>query len=138
MITKEALHKKTPQEITALLYEACLDRLEEAKYAIENKDYIVANSKLQKSSDILNRLGGGLNYEAGIVADQLETVYNYLADKVVQANYKKDITIIDEVTRHLTGISLAWHNAMEKNEDIMPKSIRNKASAYEQNMIFKD
>ncbi len=101
MITNEALHKKTPQEITALLYEACLDNLEVAKTYIDQKDYLGANVKLQKANDILHRLGAGLNYEAGIVADQLDSLYNYLTDRVVQANYLKDIVIIDEVIKNV-------------------------------------
>ncbi|HHY21802.1 MAG TPA: flagellar export chaperone FliS, partial [Bacilli bacterium] len=63
-ITNEALHKKTPQEITSLLYEACHNNLSSAITAILEKEYIDANEYLKKANDILHRLGGGLNYEA--------------------------------------------------------------------------
>jgi len=117
VISNEALHKKTPQEITALLYEACLDNLELAKQAMEEKDLMVANEKLQKANDILHRLGAGINYEAGIVADQLDALYNYLADRVVQANYDKDPRIIDEVINNIELISVSWNEAQKKNVD---------------------
>ena len=48
-----------------------------------------ANKKLQKTNDILHRLGAGLNYEAGIIADQLDTLYNYMADRVIEGNNKE-------------------------------------------------
>jgi flagellar protein FliS len=138
MITKEALHKKTSQEITALLYEACLDNLDEAKLAIQNKNYTEANLKLQKASDIIHRLGAGINYEAGIVADQLDAVYNYIADIIIEANYKKDPSLVDEAASHLSGISTAWMEAMKHTQDKKPESIRRQTTAYEQNAIYTD
>lgn len=137
LISKEALHKKSPQEITALLYEACINNLEEAKAAIQTKDFVLANEKLQKSNDILERLGAGLNYEAGIVADQLDAVYNYMADRLVKANYNKDVALVEEVLNLLTQISSAWHQAMKNNKDSQPKSVKQKANAYEQTAIYE-
>ncbi|WP_245741840.1 flagellar export chaperone FliS [Anaerobacillus arseniciselenatis] len=136
LISKEALHKKSPQEITALLYEACINNLEDAKTAINEKDFVLANEKLQKSNDILERLGGGINYEAGIIADQLDTVYNYMADRLVQANYNKDVTAIEEVIKLVTELSSAWHEAMKKSKDSQPKTMKQKANAYEQMAIY--
>ncbi|WP_280768356.1 flagellar export chaperone FliS [Salipaludibacillus daqingensis] len=137
MISNEALHKKTPQEITSLLYEACLDNLEEAKRAIEINDLMVANEKLQKANDILYRLGAGINYEAGIVADQLDALYNYLADRVVQANYHKDPEIINEVVKNIETLYTAWSKAMKKNVDHENKTVKLKKNAYEKNAIFE-
>ncbi|UCZ54645.1 flagellar export chaperone FliS [Bacillus shivajii] len=137
MISNEALHKKTSQEITALLYEALLDNLEEAKQAIVDKDYVLSNEKMQKANDILHRLGAGINYEAGIIADQLDALYNYMAGRIIQANFKKDEAILDEVITTLQEISSSWQNAMKKNVDNQPKMMKQKASAYEKNVMFE-
>lgn len=137
LITNEALHKKSPQEITALLYEACMNNLEAAIEAIQEKDYVLSNEKLQKANDILERLGAGLNYEAGIVADQLDAVYNYMADRLVQANYKKDITAIGEILQLVKEISSAWHQALKSNKDVQGKAAKQKANAYEQTAIYE-
>lgn len=138
LLTEEALFKKTPQEITALLYEACLTNLEEAIDDINNKDYVIANKKLQKANDILHRLGGGLNYEAGIIADQLDALYNYMADKLVMANYQKDTSLIEEVIKVLEPIALAWNEALRKKSAQPATGIRNKALAYEKNVLMED
>jgi len=138
ILTEEALFKKTPQEITALLYEACLSNLEEAIDDINNKDFIIANKKLQKANDILYRLGAGLNYEAGIIADQLDALYNYMAGKIVDANYKKDIKLIEEVIKVLEPITLAWNEALKKKTGPSSNGLRNKASAYEKNVLMED
>lgn len=137
MITNEALHKKTPQEITALLYEACFDNLEKAITEINNKQFVDANRYLQKASDIVERLGAGINYEAGIIADQLDSLYNYMADKLIEANYTKNVELIKEVKNILKEIMTAWNEAMKKNVDAQPKVLKQKANAYERTAIYE-
>jgi flagellar secretion chaperone FliS len=137
MFTEEALHKKTPEELTALLYEAFLSNLEEAKEAIAKKEMIEANTKLQKSNDILYRLGAGLNYEAGIIADQLDEVYNYLAERLIQANLTKEVEPIEEAIKLVTSISEAWNEAMEKRTDSLSHTNKQKNKAYEQFAIYE-
>lgn len=135
-LTNEALHQKTPQEITALLYEALLLNLEDATTYIDEKNYIDANQKLQKASDIIHRLGAGINYEAGIVADQLEQLYNYIADKLVEANFKKDKAMIDEAIAVLKPIMESWNQAMKSNRDVQPKAVKQKVNVYENHSIY--
>lgn len=138
IFTESAIFKKSPQELTALLYEACLTNLEEAIEDIDNKDYVIANKKLQKANDILYRLGAGLNYDAGVIAEELDMLYNYMANKIIEANYKKDKAIINEVIHILTEISTAWNEAMKKGSSDPSEAVRKKALAYEKNIMFEE
>lgn len=138
ILTEDALFKKSPQEVTALLYEACLTNLEEAIDDINNKDFVIANKKLQKANDILHRLGAGLNYEAGIIADQLDALYNYMADKVVEANYKKDPKLIEEVIKAIEPIAQAWNEALKKKPVQTSAGLKNKTMAYEKSVLVED
>ncbi|WP_216829489.1 flagellar export chaperone FliS [Alkalihalobacterium elongatum] len=137
ILTNEAIHKKSPQEITALLYEACYTNLEKAIKEIENKQFIEANIYLQKASDIIERLGAGINYEAGIIADQLDSLYNYIADKIIEANYSKNIEVIREVLQVLSEIMTSWNQALRKNTDTQPKVIKRKVSVYDKMSIYE-
>ncbi|MEB6548727.1 flagellar export chaperone FliS [Heyndrickxia sporothermodurans] len=132
-LTKEFIYSKSSQEITSLLYEALMDRVREAIDAIEKKDFIEANTKLQKANDILQRLGVGLNYEAGIIADQLDTLYNYMANNLVEANLKKDTTLLIEVLQITESIANAWNEAL-KNKDKQENQLQRKANAYDQHI----
>ncbi|MCL7747145.1 flagellar export chaperone FliS [Halalkalibacter alkaliphilus] len=136
ILTEEALHQKSSQEITALLYEACLTNMEGAIQEIDNKDFIKVNEKLQKASAIVHRLGAGLNYEAGIIADQLEQIYNYLADKLVEANFKKDKVMIEDAIKLLTSLMNAWNEALKKKQDQQPIRVKRKIQAYESYSIY--
>lgn len=134
VLTENDLHGKTPQELTSLLYEICIEKLENATEAIKKKNYIEANTLLQGCNDILYRLGAGLNYEAGIIADQLEVIYNYMAEKLIQANIQKDLNIINEVISLLKMIDEAWKDALKKGNASPNQTVRRKASAYEQDL----
>ena len=133
LLTEELLHKKTPEELTTLLYTACIDNLKQAKIEIDSKKYYNANRLLQKANDILYRLGAGINYEAGPVSDQLEMLYNYIAEKLIQANLQKSTEVIDEIIALLGIIHNAWteatHNAKETNK--VDAKINKKVSAYD-------
>ncbi|MFK4997180.1 flagellar export chaperone FliS [Bacillus sp. N9] len=111
-LTKELIYQMTPQKITGLLYEVCIDQLEGAIGAIEAGQPLEANTKLQKVNDILERLGVGLNYEAGIIANQLDTLYNYMANQVIIGNMRKDPVILKEVLEICNRLASAWNEAM--------------------------
>ncbi|WP_394234945.1 flagellar export chaperone FliS [Niallia oryzisoli] len=136
-LTKEMIYQKSPQELTSLLYESCLISLEEAIENIESKDFVIANQKLQKANDILERLGVGINYEAGIIADQLDMMYNYMASKLIEANLKKDTSTIKEVIKILEDISQAWNQSLKKPvKPINPNRMR--AMAYEKSVLVEN
>lgn len=134
-LTKEIIYQKSSQEITSLLYEALIDNTKQAIQDIEASKLIEANGKLKKVNDILERLGVGINYEAGIIADQLDALYNYMADLVIKANIKKDIEPLKEVLSILEDISGAWQTAMKNNKSTQIQQLFKKANAYEKNVM---
>jgi flagellar protein FliS len=131
-LTEEIVYKKTPQQLTALLYEGLIESLEEAIAHTENKDYIQANKRLQKANDILRRLGVGLKYDAGIIAHQLDALYNFMAERLIDANMKKDVQMMKEVLTIANEIARAWNEALKKEPTVKPSSFVKKAAAYEQ------
>ncbi|PGT81104.1 flagellar export chaperone FliS [Metabacillus litoralis] len=135
-LTKEIIYQKSSQEITSLLYEALIDHTKGAIQDIEASRLIEANDKLKKVNDILERLGVGINYEAGIIAEQLDVLYNYMADLVIKANVKKDIEPLKEVLTILEDISGAWQTAMKNNKSSqIQQQLLRKTNAYERNVM---
>nr|WP_285865659.1 flagellar export chaperone FliS [Lederbergia lenta] len=128
----------TPQKITALLYEVCINHLQDAIQDIEQNQPLEANVKLQKVNDILERLGAGINYEAGIVADQLDTLYNYMANQVILGNLKKDKLILEEVLNICEQLASAWNEAMNTGETQSQRLHQQRTNAYEQNVMVLD
>lgn len=137
-LTKEIIYQKSSQEITSLLYEVLIDSTNEAIMDIQGKQYIDANLKLKKVSDLLERLGVGLNYEAGIMADQLDALYNYMADLVIKANITKEIALLEEVVSITEELASAWRTAMKNKSQQPNKHLQKKANAYEKNVMVYD
>ncbi|TKC17028.1 flagellar export chaperone FliS [Robertmurraya kyonggiensis] len=134
-LTEEFIYQKNSQEITSLLYEVLIDQLNGSIEDIKDNQYIDANIKLQKVNDILYRLGAGLNYEAGIIADQLDALYNYMAEQIIDGNKKKDIAVLQGVVTIAERLASAWNEAMKNKPDQKQMQIRRKATAYEQNVM---
>ncbi len=134
-LTKEIIYQKSSQEITSLLYEVLIDTTNEAIDDIKGKQYIDANVKLKRVSDLLERLGVGLNYEAGIMADQLDALYNYMADLVIKANINKEITLLEEVVTISEELATAWRTAIKNKSQQPNRQLLKKANAYEKNVM---
>ncbi|MEH7342618.1 flagellar export chaperone FliS [Bacillus sp. JJ1532] len=134
-LTEEMIYKKSPQEITSLLYEVCMTTLEEAVEAINQKDYFKSNQLLTKANDILYRLDAGINYEAGIIADQLDALYDYMSEKLIEANINKDTKLIEEVINILSEISTSWNQALKTKQKKQSNALRQKANAYEKHIL---
>lgn len=137
VLTDEILYQKNSQELTAFLYEGFITNLEESLELIERKNFIEANEKLQKANDILERLGVGLRYEAGPIAEQLDTLYNYMAGQLIDANLHKDKQIILHVLKVIQPIAEAWNEIIKKKVHTQ-SSIAKKVSAYENSIMRRD
>lgn len=105
-----------PAWITSLLYKKLLQQIDLAIQTIQAKRLDQANNHLQLSQDLVERLGFGIKYEAGIIADQLELLYHYINDQILLANRKKDTNLLIEIRKILSELDEAWTAAMVKEE----------------------
>lgn len=137
-LTEEEIYQKSPQELTSLLYQKCIENLESVILEIKDGRFIEANRLLQRCNDILHRLGAGINYEAGVIADQLELIYNYIAERLIEANVKKDVAIIEECLRLLRILSEGWDEAMRrsKRQALPIRQLFNQTKAYDLDYMY--
>ncbi|MFC4738046.1 flagellar protein FliS [Bacillus daqingensis] len=135
MLTEKELYEKTPQQLTALLLEALCLQMEKAESSISEKEYMQANKALQQSIDICVRLGTGLRYEAGILADQFEAVYQYTADELMQCNLTKDRERIKRLRMMMEPLYSDWLSAVRTQTGVKPQAgVKRQLSAYEQHI----
>lgn len=136
-LTEELIVQKSSQELTALLYEGLLAFLHDSNDQIEQADFFQANKSLQKAGDIVQRLGVGLRYEAGPIAQNLDIIYSFLADELIRVNLRKNTESISFLIKIVETISEAWNEAMQLKNNIKSDSIIQKVSAYENNVMRK-
>ena len=83
----------TPEALTLMLYNGALRFMTEGREALEKKDFEEANTALQKAQNIITEFRVTLNMEYDI-AHQLMPLYNYVYDRLVEANLKSDVNKI--------------------------------------------
>ena len=103
----------TPEALTLMLYNGALRFMTEGREAIEKKDYEEANNSLQKAQNIITEFRVTLNMEYEI-SHQLLPLYNYVYDRLVEANMKSDLAQLDEAKNIITELRDAWAQAMTK------------------------
>ena len=96
----------TPAELTLILYEGAIKFCNIAK-----KDYLKANTNIQKARRIVVELQTTLDHKYK-VAEDFDVIYDYIFQKLVQANVKKDTEILEEALVELRELRDAWKEIM--------------------------
>lgn len=109
----------SPAELTLMLYEGAIKFANIAITAIENKDIIKAHKNIMKVERIIEEFQATLNRQYA-VAEDFDNVYSYLHDRLIQANMKKDIEILEEVLGHLRTMRDTWKEVMVRSNAKSP------------------
>ncbi|MBD8596011.1 MULTISPECIES: flagellar export chaperone FliS [Pseudomonas] len=99
----------TPHRLVQMLMEAGLDRIAQAKGAIERKDIPAKGLLIGKAIEIVGGLREGLDMEKQAEAlAHVDNLYVYLMKRLAEANIKSDPKILDEVSGLLTTVKEGW------------------------------
>lgn len=114
-----------PVRLIIMCYEGVIDNLKLAKEKIKEKDYEKKAKAIIKAQDIINELMCSLNFEKGEeIAGNLESLYNYMLRRILQADFNNDIRAIDEVIEIFTELLSAWQEIASKPESqIQPAEV---------------
>jgi flagellar secretion chaperone FliS len=109
---KNQVSTAKPEELTLMLYNGGIKFLQQSKMAIESKDLEKANSLIMKTQDIITELMVTLNMDYEI-STSLLSLYEYMKERLIEANMKKDIELLDEVIEMLQELRTTWQQAMK-------------------------
>ena len=99
----------SPHRIIQMLFAGALERLAQAKCAIEQGDIAKRGLLIGKAIGIVSGLNGSLNIDAeGDVATNLTRLYDFMIQKMSEANINNDTQAIDEVVVILKTIKEGW------------------------------
>ena len=112
---KNSVNTATGPELTLMLYNGAIKFCNIAIDSIEKKDIPRAHENLIKAQDIIMELRITLDkkYPIAIEMDQL---YDYIYDTLIQANLKKDISKIEEACGLIRNYRDAWQEAMKRSK----------------------
>ncbi|MEK6268693.1 MAG: flagellar export chaperone FliS [Planococcus sp. (in: firmicutes)] len=101
----------SPQELTLMLYNGCLKFMKLAKRAMADKSFEEKNKNIIKAQNIIQELRSTLKADIEMSAG-LEQMYEYMYNRLVEANMKNDETALEEVETLMTDIRNTWKQAM--------------------------
>ena len=102
----------SPAELTLLLYEGAIKFANIALVAVEKKDIEKAHNNIMKVENIIIEFQSTLDHKYPVAKD-FDAVYNYLMQRLQEANLKKDPEILKEVLGHLRTMRDTWKEVME-------------------------
>lgn len=101
-----------PQDLTLMLYEGLIKFSMLAKRAIEQKMIEQKNTNIQKAQAIITELQLTLNQSIELSKD-LNSLYDYMQTRLIDANVKNDLVAIDEVIGFAEEFRETWKEAMK-------------------------
>ena len=102
----------SPGELTLMLYNGCIKFIGLAKKAIENKSIEQRNYNIQRAQAIISELMSTLNMDIAI-SKQMLPLYEYISRRLVEANIKNDLAILDEVEDLVTEFRDTWKEVIK-------------------------
>ena len=107
--TSTAVMDATPHQLTALLFKAVLDKLAIAEGAISRGDVPARCDAISKATNIVIELKSTLDLEnGGDVASELDRLYEFSINELLDANSQKSIEKIRSVRAVISQINEAW------------------------------
>ena len=104
----------SPAELTLMLYEGAIKLCNIAITAIEGKEIQKAHINIIKAQKIVEHLQVTLDMKYPVAKD-FDRIYNYLLERLVDANIKKDKAVMMEVRDHLNNVRDTWKEVMRIN-----------------------
>lgn len=111
---ENSIQTATPGELTLMLYNGCLKFLKLAKKAIEENDIEQKNVNLQKAQKILYELMSTLKMDIDL-SKNMYAMYEYMNRRLIEANIKNDISILNEVEEYVTEFRDTWKEVIQIN-----------------------
>lgn len=102
----------TPEQLVLMLYDGAIKFCLQASDCLARGELAGVNQALLRVQDIIDELHLGVNDEAGEIAAQLNSIYDYLRRRAVEANMQKNQGVIDELLSHLRELRSTWAEAI--------------------------
>lgn len=108
------IQTSSPEKLILLLYDEAIKCLNQVKTKLGGGNIEEVNRLFLKTQKIIRELTCSLNLEVGEVSIRWRSLYEYIYQRLIQANIEKNPRIIEEVLSLLRPLREAWIKAMEQ------------------------
>jgi flagellar protein FliS len=111
---QNSVNTASKEQLLLMLVDGAVKYTKIAKLSIEKKDIQRAHKELVRVQDIFTELMVTLDMNAGSFAKDLFNLYDFIKRKLIEANIKKDVSVIDEVLPFIEEVRDMWHEVDKK------------------------
>jgi flagellar secretion chaperone FliS len=98
-----------PHRLVVMLMDGALERIAAASGLMKHGGGVEKAQLLNRAVGIIDELRNSLNLkEGGAIATNLDSLYEYMCQRIIQANAQDKPEWLDEVSRLLSEIRSAW------------------------------
>ncbi|AUT41204.1 flagellar export chaperone FliS [Aeromonas caviae] len=97
-----------PHKVIQLLMQGFLERVAQAKGAIERSDYQLKSDRISSANAILNGLKDSLDMSQGEISERLFSLYEYMGERLLDASVKMEVSPLDESMKLMLMIKESW------------------------------
>ena len=99
----------SPHQLMLMLFDGALESMSLNIAAIQNNDFELRSKQNTRSITIINGMRECLDMEAGgELADNLYSLYQYMAQELFRASFKNDAETISNIQAMLKDIQGSW------------------------------
>ncbi|WP_010098525.1 flagellar export chaperone FliS [Ornithinibacillus scapharcae] len=108
-----AVNTATGGELTLMLYNGCLKFIKQAIKDVQDNNIEAKNTNIQKAQKIIQELMITLDQSVEI-SKQIMPLYDYMYNRLMEANIKNDINILEEVQGFVVEFRDTWKQVILK------------------------
>ena len=102
------------EKILLLLYEGAIRFIRHARVAMNENKIAEKGTNISKATAIISELMATLDFKVGgDLAVELESLYVFMIDKLIEANIKNDPEALDVVENLMRTLYVAWKDVIE-------------------------
>lgn len=109
---ENSIYTSAPEDLTLMLYNGLVKFIMIAQSAMLENNFEKTNTNIQKAQKIIHEFRATLDmkYE---VSENLDVLYEYMNRRLIDANVKKDESILLEVLNYAKEMRDTWGQAMK-------------------------
>lgn len=107
--THSGVEDASPHKLIDMLYDGLLERIAQAKGAVQHKNVELKGKKINGAINIINGLRENLNHDNGIeLASNLDGLYVYVQNILLEGHRDNSMQKLDEAYTLIEDIASAW------------------------------
>ena len=115
MYRQTAVTTASKEQVLIMLYEGAIKYLKKASESCQKNDLAGKGVAVGKAHDIINELSNTLDFAiGGDVAKNLERIYSFAIDQIVQGNLNNEAARFDQARKLLETLLEGWKGAVEQ------------------------